>query len=184
MRVIFLDRDGVINEYPGDRKFVTSWEEFKFIPKSLEALTRLTKAGFNIFVISNQSGISKGIYSQKSLDDITLRMSVEAKRHNAKIKVFYCTHKEEDSCNCRKPRIGLIKRALESIGLDKIDLNSTFLIGDSIRDIQTGKNAGLKTILVLSGKEKLDNKNDWQVSPDFIARNLNEAVDLVLKKLC
>jgi len=184
MKVIFLDRDGVINQYPGDTLYVTSWDEFKFIPGSLEALSKLTQAGFDIFIISNQAGVAKRIYSQKSLDDMTSRMLKEINKNKAKIKgVFYCTHTDADNCDCRKPKTGLIEKALETLDSEKIDLNSTYFIGDSIRDVQTGKKSGLKTILVLSGKEKIENKANWKEKPDHIAENLNEAVDFILKGL-
>jgi D-glycero-D-manno-heptose 1,7-bisphosphate phosphatase len=184
MKVAFLDRDGVINRYPGDTLYVTSWKEFKFIPGSLEALSKLTQAGFNIFIISNQAGVAKGIYSQESLDDMTSRMLKEIQKNKAKIRdVFYCTHTDADNCDCRKPKTGLIEKALETLDLKDINLNSTYFIGDSIRDVQTGKKSGLKTILVLSGKEKIENKANWKETPDHIAKNLNEAVDFILKGL-
>ncbi|MBM3253981.1 MAG: HAD family hydrolase [Candidatus Omnitrophica bacterium] len=182
MKVIFLDRDGVINQYPGDTKYVTSWNEFKFVPGSLEALKKLSDAGFDIFVISNQAGVSEGIYPAENLKDITSRMLEEVTTNKAKIKeVFYCTHTAEENCDCRKPKAGLIKKALESVGAKNIDLKSTYFIGDSIRDVQTGKGLGFKTILVLSGKEKLENMNNWQEKPDYVTGNLKEAVEIVLK---
>jgi len=182
MKVIFLDRDGVINEYPGDFKYVTHWDEFKFVPGSLEALEKLTDSGFDIFVISNQAGVSEGIYPAENLKDITSRMLKEVAKNKAKIKeVFYCTHTAEENCDCRKPKAGLIKKALESVGAKNIDLKSTYFIGDSIRDVQTGKGLGFKTILVLSGKEKLENMDNWQEKPDYITGNLKEAVGIVLK---
>ncbi|MBM3251990.1 MAG: D,D-heptose 1,7-bisphosphate phosphatase, partial [Candidatus Omnitrophica bacterium] len=94
---------------------------------------------------------------------------------------FYCTHTAEENCDCRKPKAGLIKKALESVGAKNIDLKSTYFIGDSIRDVQTGKGLGFKTILVLSGKEKLENMNNWQEKPDYVTGNLKEAVEIVLK---
>lgn len=183
MKVIFLDRDGVINEYPGDTKFVTSWKEFKFIPGSLNALRRLTEAGFDIFVISNQSGVSKGVYSKDSLEDITKRMFKEVKKNNGRItEAIYCME-DDDNCDFRKPKPGMIKLVLKKYNTKKEDLKSLFFVGDTIRDIKTGKSVGLKTILVFSGKEKKENKENWEEKPDYVAKNLNEAVDLVLKGL-
>jgi len=184
MKVIFLDRDGVINEYPGHFKYVTCLDEFKLIRGSLEAIRKLTEADFEIFVISNQAGVAKGIYSQETLDDMTSRMLIEIEKNKGKIReVIYCIHRNEDNCDCRKPKTGLIRKALESLDSEKVDLSSTYFIGDSIRDVKTGKKYGLKTILVLSGKAKIDNKNNWEENPDHIAKDLNEAVKIVLKGL-
>ena len=187
MKVIFLDRDGVINAYPGDTKYVTKWEEFRFLPKVNSALKRLNDKEFKISIISNQAGVSKGIYSQDDLDLITQNMLEKLKDDNIHISgVYYCTHKDEDKCSCRKPETGLIDMAianLENKGF-KIDINKSFFIGDTIRDIETGKKAGLATILVFSGKEKPENQKNWQSLPDITCRDLSEAVDLILKNGC
>ena len=184
MRVIFLDRDGVINKYPGDSEYVKSWEEFHFLPKVKSSLKRLTDNGFKIFIVSNQAGISKGIYAQESLDLITQNMLKELSDSGIDVAgVYYCIHRQEDDCSCRKPKTGLIDMAIAKLkdeGL-KIQLNNSYFVGDTIRDIETGKNAGLKTILVFSGKEKPENENDWVNLPDFTANDLSEALDIILK---
>ena len=181
MKVIFLDRDGVINRYPGDYKYVTSWQEFKFLRGVKSALRKLSQANCKIFVVSNQAGVSKGIFSQKALDEITQNMLKELKKYKIHIeKVLYCTHREEDNCSCRKPKTGLLKMAIETLGKIKINKNDCFFIGDTIRDIQTGKAFGCQTILVFSGKEKPENKNNWQIMPDFTAENLLDACRIVL----
>jgi len=185
MRVIFLDRDGVINKYPGDADYVKSWSEFHFLPKIKPALKQLNDKGFKIFIVSNQAGVSKGIFSQENLDLITRNMLNELKKYNIDIAgVYYCTHRPEDNCSCRKPKTGLIDiviNRLKKQGLD-IEPSRSYFIGDTIRDVETGKVAGLKTILVLSGKEKIENKNNWQNPPHFTARNLSEAADLILNE--
>ncbi|OQX54598.1 MAG: hypothetical protein B5M48_00605 [Candidatus Omnitrophica bacterium 4484_213] len=117
-KILFLDRDGVINRYPGERKFVTRWEEFHFLPNALKAIRRLTEEGYEIKVISNQSGIAKGIYSQESLNEITRRMIEEVKREGGKMEVYYCPHREEDGCDCRKPKIGLFLKATQGKEVD------------------------------------------------------------------
>lgn len=179
-KIIFLDRDGVINQYPGDGNYVTTLEDFTFLPGACEALVKLFKAGFKIFVISNQAGVTKGLYTQKTLDEITkfLTDSVDASGGHIE-DVFYCLHTEEQNCDCRKPKIGLIKKALRNVSAD---LSKTFFIGDSIRDIQTGKAAGCKTILVLSGKERLQNRVQWHEKPDYVAADLSEAVEVILEQ--
>lgn len=180
-KVIFLDRDGVINKYPGDFKYVSSLEEFEFISASKEAVVRLYKSGYKLFVISNQAGVTKGIYTQETLDEITDRMIKEIEAIGGHIeKVLYCTHTDEQDCACRKPKTGLISKALEIAG--DVDLKNSFFVGDSIRDMKTGKGVGCKTILVLSGREKLENRKNWQEQPDFIADNLSWAADIILNQ--
>ena len=173
-----------MNEYPGDYKYVVSWEEFRFLPGVKPALKRLTDAGCRIFVVSNQAGVAKGIFTRRSLDDITGRMLRELKDAGAEISgVYYCTHREEDNCSCRKPKTGLIDLALNDLKTKYPVANSPldcFFIGDTIRDIQTGKTAGCKTVLVFSGKEKSENRVNWTSQPDFIATDLSKAADLIL----
>jgi histidinol-phosphate phosphatase family protein len=183
MRVVFLDRDGVINKYPGDRDYVKSWDEFEFLPGALAALKRLTDGGFKIFVISNQAGVSKGIFSQEELDLITKNMLEGVNKAKARISgVYYCTHRPEENCPCRKPKTGLVKKAIEQLKDEgkAIDLSGSFFIGDTIKDIETGHASGLKTILVFSGKEKPENKDKWESAPQFSAPDLSKAVDLIL----
>jgi D-glycero-D-manno-heptose 1,7-bisphosphate phosphatase len=179
MKVIFLDRDGVINRYPGHRNYLTRLKDFAFVPGALAALKELTQAGFKIFVISNQAGVSKGIYSKEKLKAITALMLKRVSASGARIvRVFYCIHREEEGCPCRKPKIGLVRKALKGLRLDS--RASTYFVGDSILDVQTGKNAGFKTILVLSGKENTGSRRLWQVKPDFVAKDLLAATKIVL----
>lgn len=170
MKVIFLDRDGVINKYPGDGKYVSQWREFKFIAGSIEAIRKLKAKGFKLFVISNQAGVSKGLYSQKDLDGMTLSMKKELKKHAASLDgVYYCTHQSEENCACKKPKTGLLVKALEEA---KIKPEVCLFVGDSFVDMQTAKNFGAKPILVLSGQEKIANRNKWPFQPEYICDSL------------
>ena len=182
MKAVFLDRDGVINEYPGDLQYVTKWSNFRFLPDVKQALKRLTENGFKIFVISNQAGVSKGVFSQTELDLITSNMLKELLAAGAKVQqVYYCVHRPEDNCSCRKPKTGLIDLAMQGLSnQNRLELQESYFIGDTIRDIETGRSAGLKTILVFSGKEKPENEDSWTVPPDFTARDLAAAVDIIL----
>lgn len=183
MRVIFLDRDGVINRYPGDSDYVKSWSEFKFLPEVKSSLKKLNERGFKIFIISNQAGVSKGIYTQEALDLITKNMLKELNDYKIDIAgVYYCTHRTEDNCSCRKPKTGLIDMAIAKLkneGLEP-ELNQSYFIGDTIQDTEAGKAAGLKTILIFSGKEKPENKDKWSILPDCTAKDISRAVDLIL----
>jgi len=181
MKIVFLDRDGVINKYPGDTRYVASWGEFHFLPGVKKALRRLTEAGYRIFIVSNQAGVAKGIYSKETLDEITGNMLKEVSESGSKIcAVYYCLHRDEDNCSCRKPKIGLLEKAIKEQNIPKEVLSNSFFVGDSIRDIQTGKSADCQTILVFSGKEKSGNQNAWLVQPDFAAKDLTEAVNIIL----
>ncbi len=183
MRLVFLDRDGVINEYPGDGDYVKSWEEFRFLPAAKPALKKLADSNTAIFVISNQAGVSKGIYSQEALDLITSNMLRELGDYGIKIKgVFYCIHRSEENCSCRKPKTGLIEKAIVQLKKEgkEVRLRESFFVGDTVRDIETGKAGGLRTIMVFSGKEKPENKIKWETPPDFTAADLLGAADIIL----
>jgi len=180
MKVVFLDRDGVINEYPGDRNYVTCWDEFHFIPTSIEAIKLLKKHGYKIFVVSNQAGVAKGLYSKDDLDYITDNMLKSIRSRGADLDgVYYCTHRDEDNCSCRKPKPGLINKALGVLG-EKPAV--CFFIGDSFRDMKAAKAAGCKGVLVFSGKEKLENRGNWEFEPDYVFGDILEAARYLCSK--
>jgi len=174
MKTVFLDRDGVINRYPGDRLYVTSLNKFRFLPKAKEALALLSKKGFKVFIASNQAGVGRGVYAQTTLNKITSTMLRKIEKSGGRIdKVYYCTHKKDAGCMCRKPLPGLLKKAAKEF---KFSLKNAYFIGDTIRDVLTAKAAGSKSILVLTGKEKLKNQVNWEVKPDYIFKDLLTAV--------
>ncbi|MBI4982944.1 MAG: HAD family hydrolase [Candidatus Omnitrophica bacterium] len=179
-KTVFLDRDGVINKYPGDKKYVTSLKKFKFLPKAKKAIALLSKNGFKLFVISNQAGVGKGVYSKRTLDLITKRMLSEVRKSAGRIEsVYYCIHRPQQNCSCRKPRAGMLKAAAKQ---HKLNLKRAFFIGDTIRDVLTAKEAGCKSILVLSGKEKAVNCKNWEVQPDFVFSNLFSAAKYLISQ--
>jgi D-glycero-D-manno-heptose 1,7-bisphosphate phosphatase len=180
--IAFLDRDGVINEFPGNGNYVTKLNEFHFIPGSLDALRILKEAGFAIFVISNQAGVGKGIYSRQKLSLINRHMLENVRKSGGKItKVFYCTHRSDEGCDCRKPQIGSVRRALEMMNKKVHFAKRAFFVGDTEIDILAGHNAGCKTIFVLSGREDRRYMRGWNVKPDYIVKNLREAVEIMLR---
>ncbi|MFA6356400.1 MAG: HAD family hydrolase [Candidatus Omnitrophota bacterium] len=184
-KVIFLDRDGVINvdpEFINEYMYVTKWGEFKFIPRVKRAIKRLTDNGYSIYVISNQAGVGKGYFTKKALSDITGKMQAEIEKAGGKIAgAYYCPHRKEQKCACRKPKTGLFKKALKK---GRIDFKDTYFIGDNIRDVVAGQAIGCRTILVLSGKTKRADVRGAKLEarPDFIKRDLCEAVELVLRR--
>jgi D-glycero-D-manno-heptose 1,7-bisphosphate phosphatase len=170
MKVVFLDRDGVVNKYPGDGDYVKNVREFKLIPGALEGIRKLNDKGFKVFIVSNQAGVAKGIYSKRELDKITHTMLNTFKKNKAYVDgVFYCIHTNEDNCDCRKPKPGMLHHIVETHGLEP---TMTFFVGDSFIDMQTARAFGARTVLVLSGKEKVSNRKNWEFEPDFVFDSL------------
>lgn len=182
MKIIFLDRDGVINKDPGgftEHSYVTRCEEFSFLAGSKEAVKRLTVAGYEIIIISNQAGVNKGYFSLRDLDKIDRKMLDGLGEAGGHVRpTYYCPHRKEERCGCRKPDTGLFDKALAG---RKIDFSNTYFIGDGATDVEAGKKIGCKTILLLSGKSKLSDVEGWSHKPDYIKNDLLDAVDLVLK---
>jgi len=181
-KIVFLDRDGVINEFPGDGNYVTRVKDFHFIPGALEALKRLTDNGYTIFVVSNQAGVGKGVYSQDKLKRITRKMMDGVKKAGARIqKVYYCTHRSDAGCDCRKPEIGSVKKALSLVNKPKSFAKKTYFVGDTKTDIEAGKKAGCQTIFVLSGRETREHiRRKWNVKPDYIVSDLKAATKIII----
>jgi len=178
MKLIFLDRDGVINK--DLNTYVSQHEDFKFLPGVLGALKDLTKADYEIAIISNQAGIAKGIYTQEQLDEVNEKMIKAIEVAGAKIsRVEYCLHEDSDNCDCRKPKTGLFKRVLD----DKdINVKEIYFIGDKESDVIAGQRIGCKTILVLCGKTKEADVMLWQTKPDYIKNDLRQAVSWLLNE--
>jgi D-glycero-D-manno-heptose 1,7-bisphosphate phosphatase len=187
---IFLDRDGTINE---EVDFLTSPKDLKIIPKSAEAIKEANKLGLRVIVATNQSGIARGLLSEKQLGDIHNELLRKLAEHGAYIdKFYYCPHHPEigegkyrKDCECRKPGIGMLQRAAKDFGLD---LSKSFVIGDKKIDIETGNNAGSIPILVLTGygKQELEICRTNKLKISYVAENIFDAVQyiksLMLKK--
>jgi len=181
MKIVFLDRDGVINEFPGNGRYVTKVKDFYFIPGALEAIGNLTRAGYTIFVVSNQAGVSKGLFTQKKLDMITRKMLKGVKAAGGRIrKVFYSIQTRDAGDPMRKPNTGSIKKAMQLLKRGMRDARYGYFVGDTEVDILTGKNAGCKTIFVLSGREDVLYMRRWDdIEPDYIVKDLLEASKLI-----
>lgn len=148
MKAVFIDRDGVICQNRDD--YVKSWEEFRFIPRSIEAIVRLTEAGLPVVVITNQSIINRGITPASVVEDIHRRMMTKIEDHGGRIaRIYYCPHRPDEHCSCRKPQPGMLLRATQELG---IDLEESYLIGDSIGDIQAAQAVNAKAYMVLTGR--------------------------------
>ena len=145
---LFLDRDGVIN-YKIDGGYVTSKEEFIFIPDFLEVISKLSILFKRIIIVTNQQGIGKEIMSDLALENIHSFMLDKIKEVNGRIdKIYYCPHLILDDCNCRKPKSGMILNALQDF--TDINISSSYLVGDSDSDIKSGQKEGVKSFKVNS----------------------------------
>jgi len=179
LKIVFLDRDGVINK---DRStYVKTWSEFEFLPGSLNALRLLTLHQYRIIVMSNQSVINRKMVTEAQLQGIHEKMAKAVAAHGGNIEaVYYCPHLPEDGCGCRKPEPGLVYQAQADYGLE---LAETCMIGDSLKDIQCGRRAGCgKVLLVRTGygahTERLC--QEAGISPDHVADDLMAAVKWLL----
>lgn len=174
-RVVFLDRDGVICKDRDD--YVKSWDEFVWLPKAREALKRLNDNHHIAIVVTNQAGVSRGFSSRQAVEDIHCRMTKSVSEAGGRIeRVYYCPHKPEDGCDCRKPKPGLFFQAARDFS---IDLKKSYLIGDKISDIEAGHSVGCTTIMIKNGENTGNTKGESRA--DYTASDLSEAVDLILK---
>ena len=182
IKALFIDRDGVINKDPGGwtkTNYVTDWKDFHFIPGTLEALKVLKKNRIKVIVASNQGGVNKGFYTPEELSEVNSLMLKEIRKFGGAIEeVFYCIHRDEDNCSCRKPKPGMLEAAAKKYSIDP---KTTYFIGDDKKDILAGKKIGCKAVLVLSGKSKREDTENWEEKPDFIFKNLLEAVNSLIK---
>jgi histidinol-phosphate phosphatase family protein len=179
MRAVFLDRDGVICGNRPDH--VKSWNEFVFLARVHEGLARLAALNMPIVVVTNQAVINRGIITVETLDEIHRRMVAEIGAAGGRVdRVYYCPHRPDELCGCRKPRTGLLKRAAADLG---IELRGSYIVGDAWSDIQAGLAVGCTPFLVLTGR-------GLQQAPQAIregsgrlriVRDLSEAVTAILK---
>jgi D-glycero-D-manno-heptose 1,7-bisphosphate phosphatase len=170
----------VINENRVD--YVKSWQEFRFLPGSKEAMSRLTRAGHGIIICSNQAGVARGCLSREMLEEIHRRMIVEiAKAGGFVERVYYCPHGKDEGCFCRKPHPGMLLRARDELG---IDLNDAIFIGDSISDINAALAAGVHPVLVLTGlgMGQLREHYHEATGPFHIAVSLKHAAEVMLRR--
>lgn len=167
-KAIFLDRDGTINV---DKDYVYKLEDLELIPNVVEGLKKLW-IKYKLIIVTNQSGISRGYYTEQDYLKFRAVLHEQLLNKGAYItKEYFCPHVNGDNCNCRKPRTGMLEQAAKDLNLD---LRNCWMIGDHLTDIQTGKNAGCRTIHVLTGHTSLPIKE-----ADFEAKNMVEAADYI-----
>lgn len=178
---VFLDRDGVINQ--DSPNYIKSWAEFDFLPGSIEAIARLSRAGITVIVITNQSVINRGMVTPAELETMHRRMRRAVSDNGGTITdIFFCPHRPGEGCDCRKPKPGLILAARDRYG---IDLAGAVMVGDSAKDIQAGQAAGCgRTVLVQTGNGKaaFQTLKAAGQGPDHVAADLDHAVQWILNQ--
>ena len=170
-RAIFLDRDGVINK---EVNHLSNPAQFEFIPGSIEALKILKQKGFLLIVITNQAGIARGLFSEETLNQIHNKMKGILNQNGIILDdIFYCPHHPDftGACNCRKPKPGMILKAQRKYN---IKLQASFMVGDTLSDIETGIAANCKTVLVLTGYGLEERNKMISTKPDYVFENLLE----------
>jgi len=176
-RAVFLDRDGVINE--DSSAFIRSVHEWKPIPGSLEAIARLSGVGFTVVVVTNQSGVARGLLDMKQLSRIHAELihSVEAAGGSI-AGIFFCPHAPEDGCDCRKPESGLIRRACLSLGLDA---KGAPMVGDRLSDVEAARRAGCRPFLVQTGLLDASKSAAAELGDVTVCRDLAAAAETILR---
>ncbi len=176
MKLVILDRDGVINQ--DSDNFIKNPNEWIPIPGSLEAIALLNQSGFRVAVATNQSGVSRGLFDMATLNSIHDKMHRELALVGGRIDaVFYCPHSADDHCDCRKPKPGMIKEIGKRFSLE---LNEVFAVGDALRDIQSFANAGCKPILVRTGKGETTLRAGNLPDNTLVFADLNEAAQHII----
>lgn len=190
MKAVFLDRDGVINElvYHHEAGVIDSPftpAQFRLLPRVPQAIRRLNRLGLAVVVVSNQPGIAKGHFSRTTLQRFDEKMLAALRRQGARVdRIYYCLHHPEAKvktlrrrCRCRKPGIGLLRRAARELG---VDLRRSYMVGDGIPDLLAGARAGCRTVFVGRWKcEICRYLNGSRVRPDLLARDLWEASQII-----
>jgi heptosyltransferase-2 len=176
---VFLDRDGTTNR---DTGYIKTPDELEVFPGAVEAIARLKQAGAKVVMITNQSGVGRGFFSLEMLGAIHARLREIFQAGGASLDgLYYCPHHPDDGCACRKPGTAMVERAVADLGLD---LSRAYVVGDQRCDIELARRIGAKGILVTTGPtslEALARLREEGMAPDYVAANLGEAVNWLLR---
>ncbi|MCX9014278.1 MAG: D-glycero-beta-D-manno-heptose 1,7-bisphosphate 7-phosphatase [Candidatus Methanoperedens sp.] len=178
-KAVFVDRDGTINV---DGPYLSDPDKFEMYSGVGESVKKLKEDGFKIIVMTNQSGIARGYFTEDVLSKIHERMKMKFSEFGVKLDgIYYCPHHPDDDCECRKPKTVLFKKAIKE---HDIDVNQSYMIGDKILDVCAGQKIGVKTVLIPeahSRNEFLSNKNEWKCVPDYVADDFMKAVVWIIR---
>ncbi|SFP71641.1 D-alpha,beta-D-heptose 1,7-bisphosphate phosphatase [Nitrosomonas cryotolerans] len=176
MKLIILDHNGVINHT--SLTFIKTPDEWEPIPGSLEAIARLTHLGYRVVIVTNQSGIGRGLLDMTTYNAINEKMYKAVNQAGGRIDaIFFCPHTNMDKCACRKPATGMLKEIMQRYGTD---LKNVPMIGDSLRDLQASAGVGAQPILVLTGKGERTRADNLLPENTQIFENLSTAVDFLV----
>ena len=182
MKLVILDRDGVINK--DSSTFIKSPEEWIPIKGSLEAIARLSQAGYEVVIITNQSGVGRGLFSADMLAQIHVRMIDYVQQYGGKIQsVLFCPHHPNDGCECRKPLDGLYQELASRLN---VNYSGVYSVGDSVRDLLAAKKAGASPVLVKTGNGRkslktIANEPQYELDGTLVFDNLAGFTDALLK---
>jgi D-glycero-D-manno-heptose 1,7-bisphosphate phosphatase len=177
-RAVFLDRDGTISEEMG---YVNHVDRLQVFPFAAAAIRQLNEALITVIVITNQSGVARDIFPESLVHRVHKKMIAQLAAGGAWIDdIYYCPHKTEDSCDCRKPNPGMLHRAAREHG---VDLENSWVVGDRYGDLELAHAVGGRAALVMTGYGRGEydlHKDEWPRQPDMIAENLTDAVRGIL----
>jgi len=180
-RAVFLDRDGTISEETG---YLNHISLFRLYPFAAAAIGRLNQAALPVIVITNQSGVARGFFPEELIHRVHERMTAELAAGGARVDgIYYCPHREEDDCKCRKPRPGMLERAAREHG---VALAGSFFVSDRYDDLKMAHSVGGRSVLVLTGYGRGEyewNRARWPQPPEFVAEDLSSAAEIILKEL-
>ena len=177
MKLVILDRDGVINE--DSDTYVKRPEEWRPIPGSLEAIARLNHAGYHVVLATNQSGVGRGLFEVSTLNAIHDKMHRALAQIGGRVDaIFFCPHAQETNCECRKPKAGLLEEISHRFN---VDLKGIPSVGDALRDLQAAAAVGATPILVLTGKGEKTRREGELPPGTEIYPDLSEAVRSIVK---
>jgi D-glycero-D-manno-heptose 1,7-bisphosphate phosphatase len=176
---VFLDRDGTIGEELG---YVNHIDRFQMFPYAAEAIRELNQANIPVIVVTNQGGIARNIFPESLVHEVHKKMIAELAAGGAHVDaIYFCPHKSEDTCECRKPNPGLLHRAAREHSLD---LAASWIVGDRYGDLEMGHTTASRGILVMTGYGRGEyelHRATWSRQPDALAENLRDAVHLILR---
>jgi len=176
-KAVFLDRDGTIAK---DVSYCRRPEDFELLPGATEGIRLLNENGYKVIIITNQSGIGRGYFTEVVLKDIHKKMMAVLAVSGAYIDdIYYCPHLPEDDCDCRKPKPGMVIKAVRE---HDINIAESYFIGDKIQDIETGQAIACRTVLISSPAEVGISPPDIFVQPDHVASNLVQASRWIIER--
>ncbi|THB75291.1 MAG: D-glycero-beta-D-manno-heptose 1,7-bisphosphate 7-phosphatase [Gammaproteobacteria bacterium] len=172
-KIVILDRDGVINQ--DSDTYIKSPEEWIPLQGSIEAIAQLNRNGYRVFIFTNQSGLARGYFTEETLNLMHAKMARMLDKAGGKIeRIFYCPHSPDDECECRKPKIGMLKQIEKHVGHS---LETALVVGDSKKDIEAAIKIGAKPHLVLTGKTT--SAPDWGIDNLQVFANLKAFAESV-----